>query len=152
MGSEVHLPNDHVKHVNMYGVLSFLHAKWTKDRVMFTHTTDISLNCILQEREKQQISAHHMFLPCNLLLKLQTTDLTLPEKETSEFLLWAGATYIITLYSGCNWVVIWVKLHYSSCIWEQRMLYWFVPFLVPITDDVRLLFPNLRKHRFVPNQ
>jgi hypothetical protein len=56
---------------------------------------------------------HHMFLLCIVIFyKLQTTYLTLNRmKETNEFLLRLGATWIITLYFGCNWVVIWVKFH-----------------------------------------
>jgi hypothetical protein len=32
------------------------------------------------------------------------------------------------------------------------MFYWFVTFLVSITDDIRIQFPNPRKHIFAPTQ
>lgn len=54
-----------------------------------------------------------------------------------------GAKNIIVLCCRCHRVIVWIKLYYSSCIREQRVLNWSVPFPVPITDKVCFKIPNL---------
>jgi hypothetical protein len=71
MGSEVHLPNDHVKRDIVYGVVSFLRA--TRDQGQNNaHAHDRHFPEKLHSarvKERDSKSTHHMFIPCNLLLR-----------------------------------------------------------------------------------